>query len=91
MTNLSTDYLLHPLEVAEGYVFRCAMRMWLAAGDYFVTFGVAHGHGRKCDFLEDGFHFKVVGAAGLFSSSLVNLEPELELVDGAGAQLPERR
>jgi lipopolysaccharide transport system ATP-binding protein len=91
ITNLSIDYLLPEVGEGEFLEFSADFRMWLAAGEYFVTFGVARAHGDKCDFLEDGFHFKVVGPPGIFSASIVNLEPTVSITNGAGESVADRR
>ncbi len=47
--------------------------MWLAAGEYLVTIGVAHEDGRKIDMRYDEVHFRVSGTDALYTSSIVNL------------------
>ncbi len=55
--------------------------MWLAAGDYFVTIGAAHSEdGNKIDFIEVAIEFRVVGPGNIFTTSLVNLQTQFEII-----------
>lgn len=59
-------------------------RMWLSAGDYFITLGAAHlEDGVKIDFIEDAIGFKVLGPGNVFTTSVVNLESQFEITCGA--------
>lgn len=49
--------------------------MWLAAGDYFLQAANAGEDGVQYDCRFDALHFTVVGTPGLFTSSIVNLDP----------------
>jgi lipopolysaccharide transport system ATP-binding protein len=63
--------------------------MWLAAGDYFITFGAAHREdGEKIDFIEDGLGFRVTGPGNIFGTSVVNLDSAL-IIDRANARSRE--
>lgn len=54
--------------------------MWLAAGNYFVTLGVAHQtDGSKVDFAEDAIEFRVVGPGDIFTTSVANLQASLHM------------
>ncbi len=54
--------------------------MWLAAGDYFVTLGAAHlRDGQKIDFVEDAIEFRVLGPGNIFTTSVINLQTQLEI------------
>jgi len=61
---------------AKGTVIetRADVVMWLAAGDYFLTVGVARPDGPQYDLRNDALHFTVTGTPGLFTTSLVNLD-----------------
>lgn len=68
------------------------IEMNLAAGDYFLTAGVARLDGVQYDLRNDVVHFVVVGTPTLFTTSLVNLHPRLRLklhesVDGVGGHM----
>jgi len=52
-----------------------SMTMRLAGGDYFATFGMAHEDGTAAHFFDNAIHIKVIGNQGLFTSSIVDLEP----------------
>jgi ABC-type polysaccharide/polyol phosphate transport system ATPase subunit len=85
VTNASQH--LGMLEVKSGniLVVTAHLTMWLAAGDYFVTLGVAKGDtGQKSDFIEDAIHFKVIGPDGIFTTSIVNLETRFEITEERG-------
>jgi len=53
---------------------RIEVRMWLAAGDYFLTVGVARLDGLQFDLRNDTLYFTVVGTPHIFTTSLVNLD-----------------
>jgi len=75
LTNVS--YHQRPLQLPRGETisFEARCTMWLSAGDFFVTLGIAHlDNGTKIDFIEDAIEFKVLGPAGIFTTSVVNLE-----------------
>jgi homopolymeric O-antigen transport system ATP-binding protein len=64
--------LAQPGDVAEVTV---DLAMWLAPGDYFMTFAVARRDGLKLDCRFDALQFQVVGASRLYTTSIVNLCP----------------
>jgi lipopolysaccharide transport system ATP-binding protein len=75
ITNMSQD--LNSLSVVSGQISTVVLDgvMWLAEGNYFVNFGLAHlSNGEKIDFFEDGIEFKVTGPTGIFTTSAVNLQ-----------------
>lgn len=75
MTNISQG--LGPRECFQGEQVSISLDgvMWLAAGDYFITFGLAcFEDGTKVDFIEDGIDFKVTGPGAIFTTSFVNLQ-----------------
>jgi hypothetical protein len=55
------------------------LRMWLAAGDYFLTVGAARSDGMQYDLRNDALHFTVVGTPQLFTTSVVNLDARLSV------------
>ncbi len=59
--------------VVEGRVY---LRMWLAPGDYFLTFRAANKE-EDFDELPDHIHFVVVGESNALKRSIVNLEPKV--------------
>ncbi len=59
---------------------RLKLRMWLAPGEYFLTFGIWPKDGPHYDRLIDALLLRVVSEKYIAPGSLVNLEPELELV-----------
>jgi ABC-type polysaccharide/polyol phosphate transport system ATPase subunit len=77
VTNVSQELPSAQVRVGELMTITAKIRMWLAAGEYFINLGVARGaNGPKCDFIEDAVQFRVVGPGGIFTTSLVNLETE---------------
>ncbi|MBR1301749.1 ABC transporter ATP-binding protein [Bradyrhizobium sp. AUGA SZCCT0042] len=81
VTNLTSQGVAWQARAGEVLTIACDCTMWLAAGDFFVTLGAAHLHdGTKIDFIEDAVQFRVVGAEGIFATSLVNLESDLVIV-----------
>lgn len=80
MTNMSQSPM--PISCDSGEHVRVQVDgvMWLAAGDYFVTLGVAHQFdGNKIDFVEDAIEFSVVGPGNIFTTSTVNLQACLNI------------
>jgi ABC-type polysaccharide/polyol phosphate transport system ATPase subunit len=74
-TNLTSQGRAWQARGGDVLTIACDCTMWLAAGDFFVTLGAAHLHdGTKIDFIEDAIQFRVIGAEGIFTTSLVNLE-----------------
>jgi homopolymeric O-antigen transport system ATP-binding protein len=64
--------LAQPGDVAEVTV---DLAMWLAPGEYFMTFALARRDGEKLDCRFDALQFQVVGASHLYTTSIVNLCP----------------
>jgi len=80
ITNVSSNDC--PYHANEGEVLTVAAesRVWLAAGTYSVSIGLAHlGDGEKIDFIEDAIFFEVLGPSNIFSTSIVNLETFLKI------------
>jgi lipopolysaccharide transport system ATP-binding protein len=64
----------------EVFIINANGIMNLASGEYFVTLGTAHlDDGRKIDFIEDATGFQVVGPAGIFTTSIVNLQTKFDI------------
>lgn len=74
-----TDPLAHIPCPAMGDQVRVELQftMWLAAGEYFVTFALARGDGLKYDARYDDLHFRVSGPETIFTTSVVNLDHEV--------------
>jgi hypothetical protein len=86
VTSLTQKVRIPP--VREGDVLRVTtdVTMWLAAGDYFMTLGLADANsGEKSDFIEDAVHFTVMGPPGIFTTSVVNLETRFTMHVGEEA------
>jgi ABC-type polysaccharide/polyol phosphate transport system ATPase subunit len=58
--------------------FECTM--WLAAGEYFVTFALARADGHKFDARYDDLLFRIDGTDRLFTTSIVNLDHRISAV-----------
>lgn len=61
--------------IVEG---RVDVNMWLAPGDYFLTFRTG-ANLEVFDVLYDKIHFRVVGECRMHPQSIVNLEPKVSL------------
>lgn len=80
VTNAARNEFPGELEPGDALHIQCPMKIWLAAGDYFVTLGFAHlDTGEKCDFVEDAIQFNVLGPGGIFTTSVVNLESDFQV------------
>ncbi|MSP37442.1 MAG: ABC transporter ATP-binding protein [Deltaproteobacteria bacterium] len=93
VTNRSQKMLPRQVHAGEVITFTAKLRMWLAAGEYYITLGLANIEtDQKSDFIEDALHFTVIGPAGLFTESVVNLETEFTINsdEGGDACKPEQ-
>ncbi|MCZ8146393.1 MAG: Wzt carbohydrate-binding domain-containing protein, partial [Roseomonas sp.] len=70
------------LGLAAGERRRVVMqgRMWLAAGDYFVSAAVTTEAGKQSDMWFDAYEFRVVGTNAQHTNSKVNLQPVFTLL-----------
>ena len=55
-------------------------RMWLSAGDYFISAAVTAEAGRQSDMWFDAFEFRVIGTNNQHTDSKVNLQPSFMLL-----------
>ncbi len=85
ISNLTVGMPLSPPPPGEVLETRLDVTMWLAAGDYFLTFGAARIDGPQYDLRNDALQFTVIGTPELFTTSLVNLAPRFS----ARATTPE--
>ena len=71
-----TDVLseLQEVRANEPWVVEADITMWLAAGDYFITFAIAQPDGTKCDIRYDEVHFTVADDNRAYKTSIVNLD-----------------
>ncbi len=80
VTNISQDLPAYQGRVGEKLSITADGYMWLAAGNYFANLGVGHlADGEKIDFVENAIEFKVVGPAGIFTTSTVNLQTQFQI------------
>lgn len=72
----ATDPAGHIPCPAEGDRVRVELQlsMWLAAGEYFVTFALARADGLKYDARYDDLLFRVTSTDRIFTTSIVNLD-----------------
>jgi lipopolysaccharide transport system ATP-binding protein len=68
-----------PLAPGEEAIVRMRLRANIAAGYYFLTATVARPDGTKHDVRFDALMIEVAAVAGLYSDTLVNLEPEFQI------------
>jgi len=84
VTNAARNEFVGPLDAGDELLVKVPLRVWLSAGDYFVTLGFAHLEtGEKCDFIEDAIQFKVIGPGGIFTTGVVNLQSGFEVLRNA--------
>ncbi len=87
VTNLTQQRIPYSAAAGDTLHISASCVMWLAAGNYFVTLGIAHlQDGEKIDFIEDAIGFRVIGPDNIFTTSLVNLQTRLEIVNCAEKQ-----
>jgi len=80
MTNISNDDNPYTSKTGEQFNVTIKAKMWLAAGEYFITLGVAHDKdGEKIDFIEDAIRFSVAGTNKIFTTSVVNLQSQFNI------------
>lgn len=85
ITNVSANDCPYNANEGEVLTVVAESRVWLAAGHYSVSIGLAHlGDGEKIDFIEDAIMFKVLGPGKIFSTSIVNLETLLKIESNLG-------
>jgi len=85
VTNRSQNMPTQQVNRGEVMTITAKLRMWLAAGEYYVNLGVANFEtDAKSDFIEDGIHFTVLGPRGIFTTSVVNLETEFSMTSKEG-------
>ncbi len=81
VTTLSKNMTAPALSDGEEITCQSDSVMWLAEGTYFLTLGLADGEsGEKIDFIENAVVFNVTGPGGIFTTSFVNLEANLQLL-----------
>ncbi len=80
MTNISSFGKAISIHDGECIEVSVTGQLWLAAGEYFVTLGIAHdGNGEKIDFIEDAIRFNVTGTDAIFTTSIVNLQTDFNI------------
>jgi len=93
VTNRSQNMPAQRVNRGEVITITAKLRMWLAAGEYYVNLGVANFETDvKSDFIEDAIRFTVLGPGGIFTTSVVNLETEFTMISNEGGDEcnPER-
>lgn len=76
-TNKTAGVVIPDLKPGQVVDVTIAVTMWLSAGDYFLQVANAGPDGTQYDCRIDTLHFTVLGTPQLFTTSLVNLTPEL--------------
>jgi ABC-type polysaccharide/polyol phosphate transport system ATPase subunit len=80
ITNVTSFDTSYSAKEGEEVTVVADSKVWLAAGHYSVTLGLAHlSDGEKIDFIEDAIIFKVLGPGRIFTTSIVNLETSFEI------------
>jgi hypothetical protein len=88
VTNRSQNMPAQQVNQGDVMTITAKLKMWLAAGEYYVNLGVANFEtDAKSDFIEDGIHFTVLGPRGIFTTSVVNLETEFSMTSNEGGDV----
>jgi lipopolysaccharide transport system ATP-binding protein len=83
ITNESSGVPSGGLSVGNVVTLDVEIEAWLAAGDYFLQAANAGVDGTQYDCHLDAIHFTVIGTPSLFTTSIVNLNPKVNLVVSA--------
>ena len=87
VTSLTQQQRIRSLQEHERVRCEATISMWLAAGDYYITLGAADpDSGSRFEFIEDAISFKVFGPGGIYSTSLVNLQPVFNVTRDANRE-----
>ncbi len=78
-TNKTANVLIPHLLAGDAFQLSVKIDTWLAAGDYFLQAANAGEDGIQYDCQIDAVHFKVVNTPLIFESSIVNLNPKVEV------------
>lgn len=80
LTSVTQKVDMPDLSSGERLSFDCDLTVWLSDGDYSITYGVGHAEtAEKIAFRDPGLWFKVVGPAGIFTTSVVNLQTDVKV------------
>lgn len=79
--------LIAPMSPDAEVTVRVSLRANMAAGDYFFTAGLARADGTKHDMRFDALMVGIEPVPGLYTDTVVNLEPSFEVV----AHVPDSR
>ena len=88
-TNKTTGVMIPELPAGRVVDIGVSLQMWLAAGDYFLQVANAGPDGVQYDCRIDAVQFTVVGTPQLFTTSIVNLRPEVTVSMVAGEHRPD--
>ena len=88
-TNKSTGVAIPELPAGRIVDIAVSVEMWLAAGDYFLQVANAGPDGVQYDCRIDALQFSVIGTPQLFTTSIVNLRPDVSVTTVADAQPPD--
>lgn len=79
-TNYGRSTKLPALNTGDILEVNMNVTMWLAAGSYFLTVGIADENGTKYDLQYDALEFKVIGSSQLYTTSVVNLDEKIDFL-----------
>jgi lipopolysaccharide transport system ATP-binding protein len=79
VTNKTAGVATPPLKKGDVIDVSITVTAWLAAGDYFLQAANGGPGGIQYDCYIDAVHFTVLGTPELFTTSVINLRPELEV------------
>lgn len=79
-TNQTLSYEIGPLMPGTTFDICMKVQIHLAAGHYFLLAANAGLDGTQYDCHVDALYFQVIGSSAVFTTSLVDLEPELHVV-----------
>lgn len=78
-TNRTTGVLIPEMKTGQVLDISMTLQMWLAAGDYYLQVANAGPDGVQYDCRIDAVQFTVIGTPQLFTTSVVNLRPEVSV------------
>ena len=88
-TNKTTGVVIAEMKAGQVLDVSITLQMWLSAGDYYLQVANAGPDGAQYDCRIDAVQFTVIGTPQLFTTSVVNLRPEVSVTAIAEAHPPD--
>jgi lipopolysaccharide transport system ATP-binding protein len=78
-SNKTTGVVIPEMKAGQVVDISMTLQMWLAAGDYYLQVANAGPDGVQYDCRIDAVQFTVIGTPQLYTTSVVNLRPEVSV------------